>query len=181
MKWFEISKIYLMFHNWRLVTRVVSFQHCISQWNICRSDFAPCEWPNVMFENGLRRLISSASISLASVLKRHFFDNVEFCSAGIVSVQALHRLQWDLMAELDDLRLLKRWFSILSNSCEVVIPMYDWWTALQLKGARRGHDIRNYFKSLVGYFYVSAQSFAKQCGNSFTTLIEEVPTYRRVQ
>ena len=29
------------------------------------------------------------------------------------------------MAELDELKLLERWFSILTNSCLVVIPMYN--------------------------------------------------------
>ena len=43
-----------------------------------------------MFKDGLRHLISSASISLVLVLKWHFFDDVEFYSAGIVSLQALH-------------------------------------------------------------------------------------------
>ena len=31
-----------------------------------------------MFKDGLSRLISSASISLFSVIKRHFFNNVKF-------------------------------------------------------------------------------------------------------
>ena len=43
-----------------------------------------------MFRDGLRHLIGSASISSVSVLKRHFFNNVKLCSAGIVSLQALH-------------------------------------------------------------------------------------------
>ena len=43
-----------------------------------------------MFRDGFRRLISSDSISSVSVLKRYFFYNVKFCSAGIVSMQALH-------------------------------------------------------------------------------------------
>ena len=29
------------------------------------------------------------------------------------------------MAELDELKFLERWFLILTNSCLVVIPMYD--------------------------------------------------------
>ena len=29
------------------------------------------------------------------------------------------------MEELDELKLLERWFSILTNSCLVVIPVYD--------------------------------------------------------
>ena len=40
-----------------------------------------------MLRDGLRRLIRNASISSVSVLKRHFFSNVKFCSAGIVSLQ----------------------------------------------------------------------------------------------
>ena len=70
--------------------RVVLFIHCTSQWNTCRSNFIPCEWPSFMFKDGLRRLISSASIYSVSVLKLHFFNTVKFCSADIVSLQALH-------------------------------------------------------------------------------------------
>ena len=29
------------------------------------------------------------------------------------------------MAKLDELKLLEKWFSILTNSCLVVIPIYD--------------------------------------------------------
>ena len=43
-----------------------------------------------MFKDSLRHLISSTSISSVSVLKLHFFNNVKFFSAGIVSLQALH-------------------------------------------------------------------------------------------
>ena len=73
-----------------------------------------------MFENGLRRLISSVFvISLISVLKRHFFNNVKCCSAGIISLLAVQRSRWDVMLELDELWLLERWFSILLCSCDI--------------------------------------------------------------
>ena len=51
-----------------------------------------CSLPmtSFMFKEGLRGLSGSASISLVSVLKRHFSNNVKFCSGGIVSPQALH-------------------------------------------------------------------------------------------
>ena len=39
-----------------------------------------------MFKDGLRHLISSASISSVSVLKCHFFNNVKFSSAGETSL-----------------------------------------------------------------------------------------------
>ena len=35
-------------------------------------------------------VISSASISLVSVLQWYFFNNVEFCCTGVVSLQSLH-------------------------------------------------------------------------------------------
>ena len=49
--------------------------------------------------------------------------------------------------ELDELWLLKKWFLILTNSCPVVIPMYDvflsqehvyWRTTLVQKRAGKG-------------------------------------------
>ena len=64
--------------------KLVTFLHCTSQSNTSGSDFAPCEWPSFMLNDGLWRLISNASISSLSVLKRHFFNNVKFCSAGTV-------------------------------------------------------------------------------------------------
>ena len=70
--------------------QLVTFWHRTSKWNMGRSDFAACEWLSFMFKNGLRRLISSASMSSVSVLKRYFFDNAKFCFAGIASLQALH-------------------------------------------------------------------------------------------
>ena len=73
----------------------------------------------------LRRLISSAFISSVSVLKRHFFNNVEFCTADIISLQVLYESRWDLMAKLYELWLLQRWFSILTNSCLVIIQKYS--------------------------------------------------------
>ena len=39
-----------------------------------------------MFENGLRCLISSTSISSVSVVKWHFFNDVKFCSAGFALI-----------------------------------------------------------------------------------------------
>ena len=63
-----------------------------------------------MFKDSLRRLISSAAISSVSVLKRHFFNIVKFCSAGIVSLQAWHSSRWELMAESDKLWSLESVF-----------------------------------------------------------------------
>ena len=42
-----------------------------------------------MFKDGLRRLISNASISSVSVLKPHPYNNVKFDSAGIIHLHVL--------------------------------------------------------------------------------------------
>ena len=117
---------------------------------LLRLDQKGCWGRKRLRDTGIRHLISSASISSVSVSKRHFFDNVKFCSAGIVSLQALHWSRWHLMAELDELKLLERWFSILANTCLVVISIYDvlllqeqvyLLTAFEQKRVGRGNQI----------------------------------------
>ena len=51
----------------------------------------------------LTALNSNASMGSVSVLKRYFFNKAKLCSAGIVSLQALHLSRWDLIAGLDEL------------------------------------------------------------------------------
>ena len=46
------------------------------------------------------------------------------------------------MVELDELKLLERWFSILTNSCLIIIPMYDVLLLQEPRHCARG-QIRN--------------------------------------
>ena len=52
------------------------------------------EWPSFMFRDDLRHLISSASVSLVSVLKRHFFNNVKFCSAALFALHVFNSVSF---------------------------------------------------------------------------------------
>ena len=73
--------------------------------------------------------------------------------------------------------VIRKMFLILTNSCLVVILLYDmflsqdlvyWQTAFEQKRAGRRYLMLKHIKNFVRLFYISAQPVTKQCSNAFT-------------